>query len=152
MLKSIDEEFQQHQGILHWQVQQLITRCKSVEYDDAFQVASVAFIRAYRTYDDSKKCKFSTYLTFVVRNDMISLLEKEARRWGKTVPLVEEIDPQVEEKECVDDFLVQFLPQLSPKSQKFVKDILIEGRRYRPTAIVKEEVLGVMGYEKMYKK
>jgi hypothetical protein len=144
-LGTVEEEYEKHQGILHWQVQKLKQRCPNFDYSDAFQIASVGFLRAYRTYDENKKCKFSTYLTLVVMNDMASILDSESRKWKKKIePLEEELNIEYKENPDVEGFLVGFLPQLSAKAQRYVKDILEDGRKYKPGTTIAKEVLSAL--------
>jgi len=146
-LEAVEVEFQKHQGILHWQVRTFVMKCPTVQYDDAFQIASLAFLRAYNTYNNKKKCKFSSYLTLVVRNELTDLLGKEVRRWKTFTSLPEDYDPEDTEPspQCVEDFLEDFLPQLSYKAQTYVKDVLVNGRRYRPNRSVAIEIMEKLG-------
>ncbi len=73
---AYDTFFEQNQGLIHMAVKRFVGR--GTEYDDLFQIASLAFVKAVRNFDLEAGVQFSTYAIPV----MLGELKRHFRDYG----------------------------------------------------------------------
>jgi RNA polymerase sigma factor (sigma-70 family) len=98
----------------------------SMEFDDAFQEASIGMYKAIKSFDLSKEYQFSTYASRVMANELWMAARKEPRRAriGKLLSLDSEIKSTDDGSPRLIDFIVAPDRGLSyPEITEMVADI-----------------------------
>lgn len=73
-LMDINQAYEQYHKFLHAMSKQYSSIPQDIE--DLFQVACVGFLKAFKTYDSSKKILFMTYLATVSTNEILMYKRK----------------------------------------------------------------------------
>lgn len=78
---TVEECYEKHERFMWYKIKKFFPISKSLgmDKDDCFSVACIAFMKAYKKFDDSLGYKFSTYLGRVIEGNLANYLRDQSR-------------------------------------------------------------------------
>lgn len=88
-LISEDEIIPVYNKLIHYAIHKYYPYRYDVEYEDLFQIGSIALLKAYRTYNPDKGMRFTNYALLKIRSALYDTIRKKTAkmRRGRAVSL-----------------------------------------------------------------
>lgn len=173
MVKQLSEEktVREHEGLISWWATRFQRSC-SWELEDLKQEATIAFLRALRSWDPTKGCSLKTHASNYIKQDLLKIVrtEKLKRRTPTGVEIrledlqythdpdakqnhdiVGAVDPGFEklEKRELHAFVKREMMALKPRTRALIKERVEESLTLQEVGdkhkITKERVRQIVG-------
>lgn len=84
-----DQVIQDYTKLIHYAIQKFYPYRQGIEYEDLFQIGSIALLKAYRQYRSDREANFVTYAVLKLKSAMYDAIRKSQRdkRKGNIISL-----------------------------------------------------------------